>query len=686
MTVNDELKGVFIEESYELIDRFGVLISSLLNTPAAERAPLLEELLRVTHNLKGAARTVGHTGMETLTHQIEEDLEPFKDDPSTLPEKMIAKIGKATSAMQILVEGMEHDLSECEAPESDAGVTGERDRVVQAGASRSSIRVDTERFDELMSFSGELLMSRARMEERYGRLKGVLETLKQHASRHGLNGESQVGEAIHELGDLIQSDIRDRLDFQHLTDRMNETMKKVRMVPLRRAEREWREVFRKAAHTTGKEVAIDIDTGTIELDKHVLDLLRDPMMHLIRNAVDHGVEAPEERAARKKPPVGRVEIGAAVQGAMVQIRVTDDGRGVRRRSILERAARLNLMPPNRLEQLSDEETLELLFHPGLSTAAEVSHLSGRGVGLDVVRAQVEALGGSVTVWSPENGVGTSFLLSVPLSVLSTIGLYVRSGQCTYALPLEYVEKTVRAKKGDMENLDGQMILKQAGGDPIRLASLRDLLGAPGRNSEAEQVVILSRSNILLGVLVDQVEGHHEFVTQSLPWNLARTPGTNGASIRADGSVVITLDVPYLFERAGSSAIQAARNSMASTPLTRKVLVVDDSLAARTLEKNILLDAGYQVILAEDGEEAWRTLERESFDLVVSDVDMPKLDGLELTRRIRKNNKLRDLPVILVTSLDKPEQRVAGGAAGADEYVVKGTFDQMALLEIVSKYL
>jgi two-component system chemotaxis sensor kinase CheA len=554
----------------------------------------------------------------------------------------------------------------------------------------SSIKVNASRFDELMNFSGELMISRARMEERHARLEQLAEMLEKEAARQGHREDDGLATVVRKARSLVQLNVRDMMDFGNLADGITDAMKKVRMVSLGLTEREWREVIRKAAHTADKEVVVSISTGTIELDKRVLDELRDPMMHLLRNAVDHGIESRIERLEAGKPESGRIEIEASVQGAMVQIQVRDDGAGIDLAKIRKVAIDSGLVDRNDIDLLEDDALYDFLFHPGFTTAREVSALSGRGVGLDVVRTRIEAFGGQVRVYSPPGNRGTTFVISVPLSVLSTVGLYVGSGNTTYALPLDYVLRTVRVREGEIAQMDGQPVLTQAGFDPIRLARLSDLVKMPGEPLEKpDKVIVLSRSNLLLGVMVDHIEGHYEFVTQSMPWNLIHSPGINGASPRPDGSVVVVLDVPYLFDQACTvtkkSVLKSVRPSLTSSR-TKRVLVVDDSLTSRTLEKNILLEAGYQVDVAADGEAGWKRLKQESYDLLVSDVDMPRLNGFELTRHVRSEKQLRDLPVILVTCKNKPEDRAAGAAAGADEFVVKGTFDQQSLLEIISKYL
>ena len=687
-----ELTTVFKEEAAELIDRFGVLVDGFHSGSEAERQEIFSEMFRVIHNLKGAARTVGHQSIEKLSHQIEEDLAAHKNDIASIPQSLQSQLAEATTALQMLLDNEPLLENEPTAPQ----IEGEREsRTDKTPSSRNltSIRVDIARFDELMGSSGDLLMSRARMEERHRRLKVLFDNLEHHI-RNREDRFDGFAEPLQQMRELIQADNRDLIDFSHLTETITESMKRLRMVPLELAEREWREVVRKAGNAAGKTVDVTIHTGTIQLDKQVLDQLRDPMMHLLRNAVDHGLESPEERTAAGKPVKGRIDIDASLQGAMVQLSVHDDGRGVDREKVRKKAARTGLVEHTQLRRLSDDALLDLLFHPGFSTADIVTELSGRGVGLDVVRSRIEAVGGRVRIFSPPGAVGTAVVLSVPLSVLSTVGLHVKCGSTAYALPLEYVQHTAQLNHMNIDYMDGHMVMRQKDADPIRVVHLSTLVGETDQGETTpDKVVVLSRSNMLLGVLVDTIEGQYEFVTHSLPWNLEQIPGVSGGSLRPDGTVVVVLDVPYLFDQAGTSL--TARGPRPSngqdesdyrSVKPRRVLVVDDSLAARTMEKNILLEAGHEVTLAEDGEAAWKRLHEQSFDLLVSDVHMPYMDGLELTRRIRSSDRFQDLPVILVTSLDSAEAKAAGAAAGADEYIVKGTFEQQALLDVISRYL
>ncbi|MCP4679109.1 MAG: response regulator [Deltaproteobacteria bacterium] len=719
MDSTDELMEVFREEAAELIDKIAVQIESLRNAPPKKHRDIMVVILRVAHNLKGAARVVGVTDIENLAHAVEDALQPLRDNPEALTEERIQEILEGVTVMQLVLEGKEGSVraanelverlgsdageqkkettalrrepadpdrpaKEPVVPDQPAKETADAGHRFEEG---TSIRVDTARFDRVMDFAGELLVSQARMDSRHRRLDNFYKEL-QRIVKKAPGTADLLTPLINEIRQLIQEDRKELLDFGHLTAEINDAMKQVRMVPLKKAEPVWRRTIREAAHHLGKQIKATVFTGDIELDKHVLDLLRDPMTHLLRNAADHGIEPPDERVSKGKPRSGQVFIKAGVMGAMVHLEVSDDGRGIDLGKVRDSLIAKEIITAEKNASLSDEDALEYLFIPGFSTATSVSRLSGRGVGLDVVRSQVEELGGSVTISSSSRLGGITFQLSVPLSILSTLGLFVRVNDTTYALPVEYVVRTLRAKHGDIKQVDGKPIVQMSDADPIRIAWLSDLMGSQVKNTSGMlKVVVLSRFDVQLGLVVDAIEGQQEFVIKALPWNFTSVPGVNGAVIREDGRLAISIDVPHLFNTVRFPTGQARRQTRGKLSSTkRRVLVVDDSMASRTMGRNILQEAGYDVTLAADGQEAWELLQKEPFELVVSDVDMPRLDGLGLTRMVRGSDKLRGLPVILVTSLDSPEDIAAGADAGADEYVVKGTFDQNSLLELVTKYI
>jgi CheY-like chemotaxis protein len=334
--------------------------------------------------------------------------------------------------------------------------------------------------------------------------------------------------------------------------------------------------------------------------------------------------------------------------------------------------------------MSESEIVELLFQSGFSTKAEASQVSGRGVGLDIVRRHLEQIGGRIEVDLRPGKHGTLFMLDVPVSIMSTHGLLVQASGEVFALPIDHVERTALVDASLVRRAEGAPIISLGDSEPLRLRWLGSLFGEIDSRQAGNEltIVVLMNNSSRLGLVVDDVIGRFEFVMRPLPWNVRAITGINGAALLEDGSVALTLDVPALFTLTN-------RDIRSTQTLRRRqptILVVDDSISIRTLHRNLLLGAGYDVILASDGEEAWQTLKQRAVDLLVADIAMPGLDGFELTRRIRADSRYQQLPVILVTALGTPEDMARGAEVGANEYIVKKQFDQERFLTIVATYV
>jgi two-component system chemotaxis sensor kinase CheA len=513
----------------------------------------------------------------------------------------------------------------------------------------------------------------------------LLEALEQ---AHELIGELSAG-----LARLTRQANEDHTRLAAVSDRLQTQVRRTRMLPLAGAIGPLRLQLREMARSAAKLVDLQIDDGGAEADRQVLEQLREICIHLLRNAVDHGLEAPAQRLAAGKPETGVITITAEVVGDRLNLVVADDGSGLDLDAIRRRAGAAGLVAAADLERIAAHELSDLIFLPGFSTRSSVSTLSGRGVGLDVVRTKVERMGGYVTVASTP-GAGTSFHLSVPLSLASSHGLLLRAGTAIYVLPLDTIQRIVPVQPGNVQLLEGRPVL-QLDGRALPLLVLSELLGDTGAGRAASSA---SRLSLIIGVgerqiacLVDTVIEELELVVHRLPPPLLRVRFVAGATILADGRVVPILDAVDIVRAALGAGRATAMVAAPSTPKrVPTVLVVDDSITTRTLEKNILEAAGYKVVLATDGQEALERLRSLSdnggCDLLLSDIDMPRLNGFDLTTRLRADTQFRHLPIVLVTSLDSPADRERGVAAGADAYIVKRSFDQQALLETIAQLL
>lgn len=452
---------------------------------------------------------------------------------------------------------------------------------------------------------------------------------------------------------------------------------------------------------------LQIVGGDTELDKRVLEQIKDPLIHMLRNAIDHGIEPPQQRVALGKPRSGTITLTAEQLGKDVLICVSDDGAGLDLDAIRQTIARHGVDA----QTLSEIELVEGIFKVGISTSPIITDISGRGVGLDVVRRNVEALHGRIDVdWTP--GEGAAFTLTLPLRLTSSRGLLVRVSNELFAIPLNAIERIMYISPQEISPLEGQDTVLY-NGRPLTLVQLGDVLELP--RAEAQRDNVLSPSNALrmhsskgeahilvvilaaaerrMAFAVDELVGEQEIVIKGLGKQLTRVGGIAGATVMGSGRVVLILNVADLIKLAmrggGRSVFDALAEAAPSmvTRAQRRILIVDDSITTRTLEKNILEAAGYTVQLAVDGQEALSTIATGGVpDLIVSDLVMPRMDGFELTQRIKDDPNMASVPVILVTSLDSPKDKARGIEIGADAYIVKSSFDQNNLLETIEQLI
>ena len=703
--VDAELRSVFRDEATESLDELTQVLQQVPGADPKELRSLLQSAFRIMHNVKGAARVTGLSEIELVAHALEEQLSRCRSDNEAPSDIVMAQLRRGITLIlqaadsqpveeQLL--GLVDEVSTGHAPApaplapspeaAEGPVTAEQPQA--ARDLRATVRVETERLDRMMGFSGEFLAQHARHSSRHSTLATFFDDFQEACSQLPRENIQAFQSITRRLETMVQHDRHELQRFGYLTTEFGTAIKSMRMQPMANSAAQWRRTVAEIAQELGKAARCDVQVGDIEIDRQILDGLRDPMMHLLRNAVDHGLESSSMRESSGKPIEGTIQIHARSAGSMVEIIVSDDGRGINLAQITERAVEMGMLGIKQAQTLSREELMSLLFAPGFSTALSVSRVSGRGVGLDVVRERVTHLGGRVEISTEPLLGGTSFVLTVPASVVSTKGLLVRLGVTTYALPITHVGRSLRIPASEVRTVDGSAAAPQGNGQPLKLRWLSTLMQTTRAMDPAQLVVVvLKHGNARLGLVVEEVVGEAEFVSKRLPWNIRRCSGVAGAVILGNGSLAVVLDVPQLFSTAFGTA-DTVRETVNVTRTTRqsRILVVDDSLTSRTLERNVLSSAGYEVITAVDGEEGWSTLRREQVDLVVTDIEMPRLDGIQLTKRIRGDAKLKALPIILVTSMDRPEDLAAGSAAGADEYIVKGRFDQRKLLDSVARLL
>jgi two-component system sensor histidine kinase and response regulator WspE len=446
-------------------------------------------------------------------------------------------------------------------------------------------------------------------------------------------------------------------------------------------------MVRDVARRLGKQIRLEILGQSTEVDRDILDKLEAPLTHLLRNAADHGIEMPEQRQAAGKPESGVICLEARHRAGMLVITVADDGRGIPidglRRKIVER----NLSTQEMASSMSEAELLEFLFLPGFSTAAAVTEFSGRGVGLDVVQDMVRRVGGSVHV-TTRAGQGSTFHLQLPITLSVVRAVLVDIGGEPYAFPHTRIDRLLYVPRATLDSLENRQFAAVDGRN-VGLALAAQFFDLPAHPPDAEELPVLLLSDALgqYGLIVESFRGEQDLVVRTLDPRLGKVPNVSAAAILDDGTPVLIVDVEDLirsmdhFIQTGSLA--RCQRFKPGVARRKRVLVVDDSITVREVERQLLKNHGYEVAVAVDGQDGWNVARADRFDLIVSDVDMPRMNGLELVQALRSDPGLKDVPVVIVSYKDREQDRLRGLEAGANRYLTKGSFHDNTFLEAVT---
>ena len=564
-------------------------------------------------------------------------------------------------------------------------------------AGESSVMVRSRNLDRLMRLSGEGMVEARRLEAMQARLRAIrtrersLEDLfdrrRQRQDVSDLDLE-QAHAAIRNEVALLEADLQAHLRrTEELSTTLHHEAIDCRMRPFGDACLTIPRTVRDLARSLDKDATARLEGQSVSVDRDILRKLEAPLTHLVRNALDHGIESRAERAGSGKRAQATLRVSASHQAGMLVVEIADDGRGIDLGRLRAKIIERNLSTPELVARMSDRELTDFLFLPGFSTAKAVTDLSGRGVGLDVVQTTVHEVGGSVEVQT-ELGRGTTFRMRLPVTLSVLRAAIVSIGGEPYAMPLARMERIDRLDHDALEHVEGRLAAR-VNDEVIGLVRGDELLGVPGdAQSGALAVVSLRTRQRTLGVIVDGFLGEEDVVVQPLDERLGTVPHVSSASVRQSGELVLILDADAMAidaaRRLDEGTLRgAAAGSEDARRRIHRVLVVEDSLTVREVERQMLTRAGYMVDVAVDGLDGWNALQRDRYDLVLSDVDMPRMNGLELVRRIRADRKLASVPVVMVSYKDREEDRLAGLEAGATAYLTKGAFHDRTLLDTVA---
>ena len=540
-----------------------------------------------------------------------------------------------------------------------------------------TVRVDIEKLDRLLDLVGELLIFRTRLRHRGHELFNLareLGKLGPAISSRALEISGAFSEDLTELGYLIE-DVR------------YQTME-VRMLPVASVLDDFYRTVRSLSRELRKQVRLEVKGKEVEVDKRLLEMTRPVLIHIIRNSIDHGIEDPQSRLAAGKPEEGLITVEVTSDGRLVTFIIQDDGKGIDPEGIRGRAIEHGLLSPEEAQELSRQDLFGLLFESGFSTASSVTEISGRGVGMDVVKRGIEEMKGTMSIES-ETGKYTRITFTLPMTLSVITALMVEAGGSIYALPLPAVVETVRYQSHEVV-LRGETEALVIRGEVMPMGYLPDILGL--KNSGPQEVsrrpaVIVRRRNERMAIAVDRVVGDQEIVVKSLGDHLRSVQFILGATFITSGQPALILNVFELFDAEGLGTTRRRLVSEAKRTRTARILVVDDSFTTRMMERNILESVGYSVEEAVSGEDALaRVADENPFDLFLLDIEMPGIDGVELTKRLREKEDCGDKPIIIVSSCKERDKWQEAEKAGAEACIDKRTFSQTTLLQTIDKLL
>lgn len=718
--VDDDMIELFFDEAGERVEALAGKLIEMERRP--DDGELLRDVFRDMHTVKGSSAMVGLVPVNQLAHAAEDLVGQIRDSGR-------AADGSVVDALLAALDGLRDMLGQARArapitvdptpivarlrnPGAPVTTPAQPRAAVPSAApmapvasaeARATIRVDFDKLDRLMNLVGELVLGRDGLRGAVSSLSSITAELaadrgvaRKVAHVRGASGGSMTARLDH-LGEELSRVERvlaevtqdldhgtDRLDA--ISDELREQVMRLRMIPVAGVFRKHVRTVRDLSANLGKRVRLELVGEDTELDKLLVEAVDEPLMHLVRNSVDHGIEPPEARTAAGKPAEGIVKLAASHRGNQVEIRVSDDGKGLDPAKLKAKAVEKGVITADEAEQMDDRTARELIFRAGFSTAAQVSEVSGRGVGMDVVRQTiVTRLKGSIEVESTP-GQGSAFVLKLPLTLAIIQVVVARAGGETFCIPLDIVQRVLAIKSAEVEMI-GDREVCVVRGKHVPLIRLEQVLELDDQTDPAElQLVLVEHKGGAYALVCDQLIGKREIVIKSLGPLLAGAKCVAGATLLAD-RVALILDVPAIITRglAQPAGVRRVRAAATGAGTGSHVLLVEDSDIVREALRRLLTDAGYVVTVAVDGQHGLELARSRRFDLISTDVMMPRMDGYELTRALRAMPEYAETPIVMVTSMGERIDRVRGFDAGVDEYITK-PHDRTQLLKAVRKLL
>lgn len=747
------IRETFRVEAEEHLRSFSSGLIELEKTHPEERVTeIIETMFREVHSLKGAARSVDQKEVESLCQPLESVFYSLKSKKVSLSPFSIKMFYNAVDHLSKLIsttgkdpDGDDHKINRAliqQLKEMASGQPDEKNETtllmsdiktsppeivhlpetdIPGGTvpvSTESVRIRISKLNPLLLQAEEMIQSKIAIDQRILELRELsndlmecrTETQKWRERRASATlstwnewydaSEIQLNKTESRIVEIIRLTERDQHSHEGLVNLHLEAMKQVLMHPVESITEVFPGMVRDISHEQNKEVDFNMTGTELEIDRRILEELKDPLIHLIRNSINHGIEKPRERHQQNKTSQGKITLAfIAKENGQFEVVLSDDGKGIDKANLLRAAIKSGILDKETAGKLDDAEIINLMYQSGISTSPIITDISGRGLGLSIVHDKIEILNGVISV-ETEAGKGTTFRIQLPMVLAAFRGIMVRVNEFLFILPTVNVERVLRVAEADIKTVKNHETIV-IDSRVISMFDIGEVLGLPehkhagsdrknrdSEKSDKTRLVVLSSAEQYIAFKVDDIVGEQQVLVKGLGKLLKRVRNISGATILGSGTLVPVLNINDLIKSALKNKDRKSETGESDlfVPKTSRILIAEDSITSRTLIKNILETAGYQVTTSVDGADAFAKAHSGEFDIIVSDVDMPKMNGFELTLKIKNDKKLSEIPVVLITALESREDRERGIEVGADAYIIKSSFDQSNLLEIIKKLI
>jgi len=669
----------------------------------------IEKIFRETHSLKGAARAVNLLDIEKLCMCMESLFNSLKKGDAEFSAQMFDTLYSALDTLKILLANFDNEESGVKSTNLSQIISNleyihksalnhflEKTELGKQNVTKktTSIIVDSpeerplEKEVETIRIDPKKLITILNHAEEFVAFKSKLEHYKSELY--------SISNKLHD--DSILPLIDDFTRFQRLANRMVDDLtleiKSSLLFPFSSLLGIYPKLVRDLSKEYCKDIAITIKGDSIEIDRRILEEIKDPITHLIRNCIDHGIETPEKRKSKGKSSQGKIEIDISRESnKKITLKIFDDGAGIDKERVIQSALKNGAIDSESAKTLTERDVLSLIFNSGVSSKDFVTDISGRGLGMAIVAEKVSNLGGTIEIQSTQDK-GTSFIINLP-QILSTFrGILIMVGEQRFIIPSTSLEKAIRVKRGEVTTVGSKKAISYSG-ESLAFINMNEALGIGGERPNKHQdtfinILILTNFQKKIAFAVDDVFNEHEGIVKALGPQLLKVNKISGVTVLGNGQLAPIIDVNELIESSIKSRtysdISDEGSSLKDETEKKKILVAEDSITVRAMLRNFIESSGYYVKTAVDGMDAFNILQSETFDLIVSDIEMPRMNGFELTSKIRKISQYSDLPIILVTALDSVDDQRRGMEAGANAYIVKGSFKNSNLIDTIKRLI